>query len=394
MKQGENNQIDSLLRALARRERAAAIAQTFATSAGGDAAPEASMHMDADELSAYAENALPDATRTRYTAHLAYCDDCRKIVTQLAAAAGTPERARADERETAASTWREKLAALLSPRVWRYAMPVLVLFAIAGIGFFVLQPNRKASEIAQIQAGEDTRGAATKAADKQAEAGPSRGVAKTVGNPAPEAGKTPSKPTATKAGADDNRATSTEAPETPPAPEQAKKDSATETAAAQPTAAAAPPPKPTDKVENVAKPAKSEEARDEDASESKKKEVAAKNGAVSTSGLLASRKAAAQPQGRRAREGTADEKASGAGAAGDRPDNETETRAVAGHRFRRQNGAWVDVAFDSSRSITNVARGSEQYRALIADEPGIGTIAEQLSGQLIIVWNGRAYRIH
>ena len=40
-----------------------------------------------------------------------------------------------------------------------------------------------------------------------------------------------------------------------------------------------------------------------------------------------------------------------------------------------------------------VVRGSEQYRVLIADEPGIRTIAESLAGEVIVVWKGRAYRI-
>jgi hypothetical protein len=40
-----------------------------------------------------------------------------------------------------------------------------------------------------------------------------------------------------------------------------------------------------------------------------------------------------------------------------------------------------------------VRRNSEQYRALISDEPEIGRIADALGGELIVVWKGRAYRI-
>jgi hypothetical protein len=71
-----------------------------------------------------------------------------------------------------------------------------------------------------------------------------------------------------------------------------------------------------------------------------------------------------------------------------------ETRTVAGRTFRREGSAWVDTAYSSSRSTTNVSRGSEHYRSLIADEPGIRAIAEQLPGEVIVVWKGRAYRIH
>ncbi|HEX6285174.1 MAG TPA: hypothetical protein VFZ71_09880, partial [Pyrinomonadaceae bacterium] len=73
--------------------------------------------------------------------------------------------------------------------------------------------------------------------------------------------------------------------------------------------------------------------------------------------------------------------------------DESETRSVAGRRFRKERGIWTDTAYDSATATVNVARGSEQFRALVADEPGIKTIAEQLDGEVIVVWKGRAYRI-
>jgi hypothetical protein len=71
-----------------------------------------------------------------------------------------------------------------------------------------------------------------------------------------------------------------------------------------------------------------------------------------------------------------------------------EKRSVGGRQFRRQGGAWVDTAYNSSRAAINVHRGSEQYRALVADEPGIRHIADQLDGTVILVWKNRAYRIY
>ena len=70
-----------------------------------------------------------------------------------------------------------------------------------------------------------------------------------------------------------------------------------------------------------------------------------------------------------------------------------ETRSVAGRRFRKSGGVWIDSGYDSSKPVTNVARGSEQYRALIGDEPSIREIADQLDGEIIVVWKGRTYRI-
>jgi len=72
---------------------------------------------------------------------------------------------------------------------------------------------------------------------------------------------------------------------------------------------------------------------------------------------------------------------------------EVETRTVSGRRFAREGNVWVDAAYDSSRATINVARGSEQFRALVADEPGLGAIAQQLNGVVIVVWKDRVYRI-
>ena len=73
--------------------------------------------------------------------------------------------------------------------------------------------------------------------------------------------------------------------------------------------------------------------------------------------------------------------------------DDAATRTVAGRRFRKERGIWTDTAYDSSTATVNVARGSEQFRALVADEPEIKKIAEQLDGEVIVVWKGRAYRI-
>ncbi|HWS56462.1 MAG TPA: hypothetical protein VN228_20155, partial [Pyrinomonadaceae bacterium] len=70
-----------------------------------------------------------------------------------------------------------------------------------------------------------------------------------------------------------------------------------------------------------------------------------------------------------------------------------ETRSVAGRRFRREGGAWVDVNYRPTMSMTGVRRGTESYRALVADHPELGRIAEQLGGEVITVIGGRAYRI-
>ena len=39
-----------------------------------------SRHLDVDEISAFAENAMPEKSRSLYAAHMADCDRCRKIL--------------------------------------------------------------------------------------------------------------------------------------------------------------------------------------------------------------------------------------------------------------------------------------------------------------------------
>jgi hypothetical protein len=74
-------------------------------------------------------------------------------------------------------------------------------------------------------------------------------------------------------------------------------------------------------------------------------------------------------------------------------DSSAETRTVAGRKFRREGDSWIDTAYNSSRATTVVRRNSEQYRALVADEPEIARIANSLGGEVVVVWKGRAYKI-
>jgi len=400
MKQAENNEIEILLRGLAQREQAAANAQSVPQSAKADLPVGTSTHLDADELSAYAENALPLATRARYTAHLVDCDDCRKIVSQLSIATGRPAEARSAGHETVVSTWSEKLAALLSPRTLRYAMPALVLFAVIAVGFFVLRQQKEASLVAQRSA-ENSHVAETQAESKQLATSPAQSGTKTSGNEEQAGSQKHAKATSETDSKTSERAAGSAGAAASPtaAPAKDKESSKNEpVATARPSYAPEPSPsaKPTTETARAETAKVADESREKEKAAARKKE-ADKTGAFA---VTASKDAPASPQtgstqpsARKAKAAPSNARLMG-GVAGGRADDQAEIRTIAGRRFRRQNGAWVDTAYDSSQSTTNVARGSDQYRALIADEPDIRTIAEQLSGQVIVVWKGRAYRIH
>src|SRR5688500_4806997 len=49
----------------------------------GGASMTATRHLDADEIAAFAENTVPELSRATYTAHMADCDRCRKILSNV-----------------------------------------------------------------------------------------------------------------------------------------------------------------------------------------------------------------------------------------------------------------------------------------------------------------------
>jgi hypothetical protein len=67
-----------------------------------------------------------------------------------------------------------------------------------------------------------------------------------------------------------------------------------------------------------------------------------------------------------------------------------QTRSAGGKKFRRQGAAWVDQKFKSSMTLKNVSRGSDEFAAL---DSGLRSIAQQLGGEVIVVWKGKAYLI-
>lgn len=367
-----------------------------------------SAHLDADELSAFAERALPPAAQARYTAHLVDCGQCRKLVAQLSAAAGFPVAEMPAEAQQPKTSFWERLPAFLSPAVLRFAVPALAMLAVISVGVITFRQQSSGEFVAQTQ--EPTQNQPVAASEPNGQ--PSEGnvqtqnqspAATTLSNAnadsvskAGEKSVPVDKVTAAETGASGDTASATvaakEAP-APPAPSKAGEEQST----------FAPEPSPLAKAQVAAtREANKNEAPAKDAKG--KEDAALRVGAQPATAaqvrdgadqardayISRSRKAAAAGRGGAATNSVESRRAETEQAK--RADQDDVTREVSGHRFRKQGNAWVDLAYDG-RSVTTVARGSEQYRALIADEPGIHTIAQRFSGEVLIVWNGRAYRI-
>ena len=394
-----------------------------------------SEHLDADELNAFAEGIISATTRARFVSHLANCDDCRILATQLVIASGTGSTIAGAQNSTReATSWSKRLMAIFAPARLRYAAFAVVLLMVAAVSFVALrnQGLRRASE-------ETARPAQTEVAQvKQSQqARPEldmndKAVAKT-----PPAAPEPTQTLSAAAKRDESVvAQKTQPVLAKPATEAAANNrqitpnKAAETRAAETVPSFAPPPPgETTRAQNL-----SRDQQNAAGGAGRKDELANTNfGALdrSRSGAFRTNRNNTEENQRAAND---QPKASAAQAADDKSLSKTketeslpvagrsmnelrvetsttsreaakkvpapaknssedipETRSANGRKFRRQGNVWVDKKFKSSMSIRSISRGSDEYRAL---DSGIRSIAEQLGGDVIIVWKGKAYQIH
>lgn len=390
MKQTENKQMDLLLGGLARRTGARSVA------------PEdhSAMHLDADELNSYAEQALPAAARARYTSHLAECASCRKIVSELTSASGANVSEHSVSQKTSAG-FRQKFGALLSPSLLRYAVPALALFAFIAVGLVALRQQPQPDFVAQNQpAASRDATIETKQVDSPAEPGNSAAAIEEQRSSESRTSEGKGRDNQAKTG--ERNETSNVVTPTDSVTVTSNKDASPGKAAgvvASPSYAPEPAAPPAPKPQTTHTEARTEvAARRKEEADKRDEQAREQEGARARTDD--NQNQVARPQGGKgALAGQSQERlrtleakrASGAGAKTN--DDEADTRTVSGRRFRRQGGTWIDTAYQSSTATTTVARGSEQFRALVADEPGIRAIAAQLPGEVVVVWKGRAYRI-
>ena len=387
MKEANHNSMDLLLRSLARGQEESRL--------GGESGSAVSKHLDADELNLYAEGVLTPPARASYTEHLADCQSCRKLVAALAQAAGRTVRQETTSQQSGAGFWRS-LAMLFSLPVVRYALPAILLTGVLAIGLLALREQRSPDLVAvnqQVepkpvfdQQTEATRNAATSASSpsvSQRQVAQGNSSSNAVANESPgSTGLFTEKPGSTT---ESKIADSSAAKNTPESPHVEG------FVTSQPSYAPEPPPPPKVGSEAQAKPeARKEDAYARAAAKRNQDEVSRVSKDESpTHGPARSRTTATG--GRRDADVAAENRAADGHDKKDAAE-ETETRTVSGRRFRRQGNAWVDSAYQSSHGVTTVGRGSEHFRALMADEPGLLAIVQRLGGEVVVVWKNRAYR--
>ena len=378
------------------------------------------VHPDADELNAFAEGALPPSARQRYLSHFADCDDCRKLVSLLAVTTGAGVEARIPASQPIAEPWWKKLSVVFAIPTLRYAAFGVVLLAVGGIAFLAWrQPaQRNAEMVAQNQPQtspvEAVKPATTKEPEVLREEGTTRNantaipqptVSSTFGqNPSglttvsPPPPPKPSDAIAAKdaapfvggAGRSDDAARAQSSPSYAPAP-PTEGYSVYDRSREQPKVGASPGGprrnESSDKYKTIDRAGDFAKARDEDSNRAAANQPASENKLEDAKReRTASQVVTVSPKSVGELPAAARKSAATRSSSEEAP----ETRSVGGRKFKRQGNAWVDSKLKSSMSVRTVGRGSEEFDKL---DSGLRSIAKQLSGEIVVVWKGKAYRI-
>ncbi|MDQ6787007.1 MAG: hypothetical protein M3033_09390 [Acidobacteriota bacterium] len=375
-----DKEIDSLLRQTAQGETAFA--------ANNPQSEIRNSHLDADQISAFAENALPEKTKSLYTKHFADCDRCRKILSNVillnVETASESVRMPQTEKVAAVLPWYRRLFA--TPNL-AYAMGALVLVFAGLIAFMFLKTAPQNSEVSQMREvpinmqgassdGETRTIESNASMSNSSTSSMSNGSAMMSKNLAANSAvvSAPNAPAVSNSAANANKqsAAKDETKQSEQLRESnsalAKKDKNEMQVSAGSIAV--------EKTETKAQDNKSSKEDNNDAVRAE---------APAPKSMLTQPNPAELPINGRstvmsdAPAATEKKKSS--------PNSETKT--IAGKTFRRDGGVWYDASY-SGQSTTNVRRGTGDYKKLDA---GLRSIADAFGGTVVVVWKAKAYRI-
>ena len=390
----------------------------YASESGVSARSE---HLDADELNAFAEGKLPIAARSRYVSHLADCRDCRRLATQLSLSAGAVSKVDVAASEEIPQSWWRRLNIFLAPPAIRYAAFAMVVLIAAGIAFVTFRrPNPPANDLVAESGAPETSVSALKPSN--ASASPVNQVAKSAATPLAGNSQQSSSSNLDQKGYQPNNEIASSPPPPKPTAETSEVTKAAGLAERKATSPleqtpsyAPPPPAETERAQNTARAQQSlsrtaPSGIEKDDTYNKYKVLdRSRSGETAKDReedrVRASRNAPASKEDNRdeqAKNSRRDRNANTSAGAVDlrmetnstpppaKSEESSQVRAVGGRKFKRQGGVWIDVKYKSSMSLHDVPRGSEAFGAL---DSGLRSIAQQLSGEVVVVWKGKAFRI-
>lgn len=381
-----DKEMDALLRQAARS------GEIVSTSTGA--------HLDADEIAAFAENALPERARAVYIKHFADCDRCRTILSntillnreaEAETASSAVIAAPVTETVEAAIPWYRKM--FLMPNL-AYTMGTLVLVFGGIFGFLVLQNlNQGESYVAQSSANKAAERAPSAADDgtlsepsESNTAAVSNAANMTANNSAPLSNSMIAANANTSVSSANSASNSALTDQTKSDDEKLLRDNKNEIATGRKENDFR-----VDAAENqaLAKPAeekKSADALGETAKQEDKPQITA-----ATPANPAAKSVPAPPPAKD------DAKSAELSKAKRSVKREETTKQIGGKTFNKVGGVWIDSAYNKSESSNmklpptrTIRRGSSEYRKL---DRQVRIIAESLEGTVIIVWKTEAYRI-
>ncbi len=406
-----DKEMDSLLRQTAKGEK---------LFAAGNPRGE---HIDADEISMFAENALPEKAKPRVRKHLADCDRCRTILSNVivlneeeatVAVASIPVSISETVVASNEKNWFQKL---FSTRNLAFGMGALALVFAVGIGFIVVQNlSNGGGDLARSSSDEGFNNANQAAESKRSASSPAEGLAESeadsrdsdldgdlaakdspLGEDNNSTGSVESKESADRSTGGlegkssgrreslaDTKESSIDEEVALDQPGRSRSDNRRGNKSIDKTTSA------------VVEMDDADSPKNEKLKDSEKKPNFGKSDIISKS--PAKPKTVPPPPPVTTRSGTKRNKkveernaqesedlalSSGATAA------ESTKRQIKGKTFNRKNGIWTDTAYKGQRT-TNVKRNTRQYRNL---DQGLQSIGNQLNGTVIVVWESKAFKI-
>jgi hypothetical protein len=352
------------------------------------------LHLDADEISLFAENALPKKLRENAVIHFADCDRCRRILSDLIEQNSENEIVSAKQAEVFAPTipWYRKFFAF--PNL-AYTLGAFVLVFSGLIAFTVLQSADKyqTADVSQVSE-RQTGGGKGMSSD---------GEAVIVENESSQTGAPDSMPNTAMSNSMSNAAMSNSASSSNSMKSNAQTNSIARSSNANMASNSS---AISNKSSVSANTSPKEEARAEVTSKSvselplqsrtinnlnAEKRDKVENKAAETSDMTKSAPASTtKPTGRSvSADGMDTSDAESAKAKKMARAQSVETTSAGGKTFNRANNVWVDSAYKNQPAAV-ITRGTKEYKKL---DSGLRSIVENLGGTIIIVWKEKAYRI-
>jgi len=371
----------------------------------------AASHLDADELAAFAENALPDRTRQFYIAHLAECDACRKTLSGFIAT--NPEAAMGAASVSAQPVLAAKLPwykQLFATPNLAYTMSALVVMFSGVIGLLVYQ-NQMSDRSTQPSRATTSAPASEKPETADRPEGFSN--ASSANSMANSATGSPIE-SVTKSGVEVGSASpmmsnsSTAATNSAAAPPVVTENKPADDKLAD--AAKAEPNPPAAKPALLAQQPATKDTKEKDTASSDRRDQDEKKVAQKTEDRVAGQNSelgkmdAQNNVARKMSPATDNAKLRSAGPRQVPTQTQTQSQAenvdvtgrafsnlrtAGGKKFEFRDGIWYDTAY-TGQGKKDFKRGTEKYLRLDA---GLRSIGDQIPGTVVVVWNGKAYKI-